>query len=162
MSRGWTADRLCNTGPCNSVLSMVPARPHTTPAGCCPRKPELGARELLSRDQAGDLAGLFKLLGNDTRLRLLHALAKSGELCVTELARTVEMKPQAVSNQLQRLVDRRVLGTRRSGNNVYYQVIDPCVTSLLDYGLCLVEDSQARLAAGGRPTHRRVTAELRS
>ena len=115
---------------------------------CCPPRPELGERPLLSLDEAGELARLFKLLGNDTRLRLLHALTKAGELCVTELARVVDMKPQAVSNQLQRLVDRKVLGARRNGNNIHYRVIDPCVTSLLDYGLCLVEDSEGRLAEG--------------
>jgi DNA-binding transcriptional ArsR family regulator len=48
------------------------------------------------------------------------------------------MTPQAVSNQLQRLVDRRILAARRQGNNVFYRVVDPCVTSLLELGLCLV------------------------
>lgn len=81
---------------------------------------------------------------------------------MTELAHAVEMKPQAVSNQLQRLVERRVLGARRSGNNIYYQVMDPCVTSLLDYGLCLVEDSEARVAAGNGKSPVGATAELRS
>ena len=138
------------------------AHQQPTPATCCPPKPELAERELLSRVQAGELAGLFKLLGNDTRMRLLHALAKAGELCVTELAQAVEMKPQAVSNQLQRLVDRKVLGARRSGNNIYYQVVDPCVTSLLDYGLCLVEDSEGRLAEGNGSGSVDTAAELRS
>jgi len=114
---------------------------------CCSPKPGLGARALLSVDRAGELAGLFKLLGNDTRLRLLHALVKADELCVTELAHAVDMRTQAVSNQLQRLVDRRVLGARRDGINVYYRIIDPCVPSLLDYGLCLAEDSEERLTA---------------
>ncbi|MCA9627082.1 MAG: helix-turn-helix transcriptional regulator [Myxococcales bacterium] len=142
---------------------MAQQRPTTTAAAsCCPPKPKLGDRELLSSDQAGELAGLFKLLGNDTRVRLLHALVKSGELCVTELAEAVEMKPQAVSNQLQRLVDRRVLGARRSGNNIYYQVVDPCVTSLLDYGLCLVEDSEGRLAEGNGSGRVGAASELRS
>jgi DNA-binding transcriptional ArsR family regulator len=140
------------------------SRPQRTPpeADCCPPKPELGDRELLSHDQAGEVAGLFKLLGNDTRLRLLHALTKAGELCVSELAKAVEMKPQAVSNQLQRLVDRKVLGARRNGNNIYYQVVDPCVTTLLDYGLCLAEDSEARLAEGNGRGRTSVPTELRS
>jgi len=70
---------------------------------------------------------------------LLHALVREGELCVTGLATAVDMKPQAVSNQLQRLVDRGILGSRRDGNNVYYRIVDPCVPILLDRGLCLVE-----------------------
>lgn len=94
---------------------------------------------LLTIEQAADLARLFKIFGNPTRLRLLHALVRSGELCVTELADAVEMKPQAVSNQLQRLVDRGILAARRVGNNVYYRVVDPCVQVLLERGLCLIE-----------------------
>jgi DNA-binding transcriptional ArsR family regulator len=94
---------------------------------------------LLSFDQATSLAHLFKVFANPTRLRLLHALVRADELCVTELADTVEMKPQAVSNQLQRLVDRGILASRREGNNVYYQVVDPCVQVLLERGLCLIE-----------------------
>ena len=39
---------------------------------CCPPKPELGARALITHLQAADLGGLFKVLANDTRLRLLH------------------------------------------------------------------------------------------
>jgi DNA-binding transcriptional ArsR family regulator len=88
--------------------------------------------------------GVFKVLANDTRLRLLHALVRSGELCVTELAAAVAMKPQAVSNQLQRLVDRGILGSRRRGTSILYRIVDPCITSLLDLGLCLTEDAETR------------------
>lgn len=87
---------------------------------------------------------LFKILANDTRVSLLHALACAGELCVTELAETVGMKPQAVSNQLQRLVDRGMLAQRREGNHIRYRIVDPCVTDLLDRGLCLLEDARVR------------------
>lgn len=111
----------------------------------CPPKAALRHRRLISPAQAGQLAGLFKMLASDTRLRLLHALARAGELCVTDLAQAVDMKPQAVSNQLQRLVDRGILGARRNGNNVLYRIVDPCVTMLLDQGLCLSEDARERL-----------------
>ena len=98
----------------------------------------------MSSVQAMELVTVFKVLANDTRLRLIHALVRSGEMCVTELAEAVAMKPQAVSNQLQRLVDQGILTSRRNGNNVHYRLIDPCVISLLDHGLCLSEDSQER------------------
>jgi DNA-binding transcriptional ArsR family regulator len=87
---------------------------------------------------------LFKVLANDTRLRLLHSLARAGELCVSDLAEAIGMKPQAVSNQLQRLADRGILGSRRQGTSIHYRIVDPCVTSLLDLGLCLAEDSETR------------------
>ncbi len=99
-----------------------------------------GASPILSLSRAGELMGLFKVLANDTRLRLLHALVCHGELCVSGLADVLGMKPQAVSNQLQRLLDRRILATRRQGNSVYYRIVNPCVTDLLDRGLCLVEE----------------------
>ena len=90
------------------------------------------------------MVGLFKVLANDSRLRLLHALERAGELCVNDLAEEVGMRPQAVSNQLQRLLDRRILAARRQGNNVFYRVADPCIPSLLDLGLCLIEEEPGR------------------
>jgi DNA-binding transcriptional ArsR family regulator len=97
------------------------------------------AGPLLTPGWAVELMSLFKVLANDTRLRLLHALVSHGELCVSELADVLGMKPQAVSNQLQRLLDRGILAWRRQGNNVYYRIVNPCVTDLLERGLCLVE-----------------------
>lgn len=110
----------------------------------CDPKPKLEDRALLHPPQAEELADLFKVLGNGTRLRLLHALVRSGEHCVMELADAVGMKPQAVSNQLRRLVDRGVLGSRRNGINIYYRLVDPCIRELIDRGLCLSEDSKTR------------------
>jgi DNA-binding transcriptional ArsR family regulator len=90
------------------------------------------------------LKGLFKVLANEHRLRLLHALERSGELCVSELADAVGMSPQAVSGQLQRLVDRGIVSSRRDGNFVHYRIVDPCVTGLMDLGICLVEEDEGR------------------
>jgi DNA-binding transcriptional ArsR family regulator len=107
-------------------------------------KPALAERPLISLEQAAEVVGLFKVLANDSRLRLLHALERAGELCVNDLAEEVGMRPQAVSNQLQRLLDRRILAARRHGNNVFYRVADPCIPSLLDLGLCLIEEEPSR------------------
>lgn len=111
---------------------------------CCSPKPALRDRPLITPEQAVELMGVFKVLANDTRLRLLHALARADELCVSALAEALAMTPQAVSNQLQRLVDRAILGSRRNGNNIYYRIVDPCVPDLLDRGLCLAEDAAER------------------
>lgn len=107
-------------------------------------KPLLKDRALLSSEQAIALTAVFKILANDTRLRLLHALVREGEMGVMELADLLAMKPQAISNQLTRLADRGILGYRRNGNNIYYRIVDPCVIELLDHGLCLSEDAKAR------------------
>ena len=103
--------------------------------------PNLKARRLLTPIQAGGLAAVFKVLANDTRLRLLHALVRADELCVTDLAAAVGMKPQAVSNQLQRLSDLGILASRREGNNVCYRLVDLCVSGLLTQGWCLMEEA---------------------
>jgi DNA-binding transcriptional ArsR family regulator len=89
--------------------------------------------------EATRLEHLFKVLANDTRLLLLHALVREGELTVTQLADTVGMRVAAVSNQLQRLVDKGVLGSRRDGNRIWYRISDPCVVGLIDLAWCLVE-----------------------
>jgi ArsR family transcriptional regulator, lead/cadmium/zinc/bismuth-responsive transcriptional repressor len=104
-----------------------------------PGVPQLSERPLIAPDQAAEVADLFKVLASDTRLRLLHAIARGGEVRAGELAAAVGMTQQAVSNQLQRLVDRRICATRRAGTAILYRIIDPCVVSLLNYGVCLAE-----------------------
>ena len=108
----------------------------------CQSKAPPEDRPLISMDQALELEGLFKVFCNSTRLRIIHALVRKGELSVTQLAETIEMKPQAVSNQLRRLADRGLLASKRNGNNVHYRIVDPCVTILLVHGICLIEDSK--------------------
>ena len=103
----------------------------------------------MTERDALEMAAAFKMLANGTRLRLLHALVKSGELCVGDLANAVEMKQQAVSNQLQRMSDRGIVEARRDGLQMVYRIVDPCVIDLLDRGWCLTEDAAGRVA--GRP-----------
>jgi DNA-binding transcriptional ArsR family regulator len=83
-------------------------------------------------------------LANDTRLRLLHAMVRADELCVPDLAASLGMKPQAVSNPLQRLSELGILASRRDGNSICHRVVDLCVRSLLDQGLCLMEEVSDR------------------
>ncbi|SFO36216.1 DNA-binding transcriptional regulator, ArsR family [Actinomadura madurae] len=96
---------------------------------------------MLTPLQASQLVVLFKVLGNDTRLRLLHALHRGGEVPVGELAEQVGMRPQAISNQLQRLTDRGMVAARRDGNRIFYSIADPCIPAVLDLALCLTEET---------------------
>lgn len=118
------------------------ARKHSLPH--CAAKPYLTARPLLSMQASRDLEGIFKTLANSTRLRILHALIRAEELCVSDLAGELGMKPQAISNQLQRFSDRGILEARRDGLQIYYRISDPCVLSLLDQAWCLKEDTHLR------------------
>jgi DNA-binding transcriptional ArsR family regulator len=114
---------------------------------CRSARPALKDRPLLSFVEAVKVMALFKVLANDTRIRLLHHLVRSGEATVTDIGKTLGMKPQAVSNQLVRLSDTGMLASRRDGNNVFYRVVNGCVSPLLDLGLCLMED-EGKAAVG--------------
>ena len=116
--------------------------------GPCRTQPSLKDRPLITPIQAGGLAAVFKVLANDTRLRLLHALARADEMRVTDLAAAVGMRPQAVSNQLQRLLDLGILVSRRDGNSIHYQLVDLCVRTVLEQGWCLMEEASERSLRG--------------
>ncbi len=103
----------------------------------CPPLPPMAERPVLSPEQAAQLEGVFKVLANATRLRMLHALIREPDLSVSALAGAIDMKPQAVSNQLRRLVDRGIVAPRRDGSNIRYRVVDACTVGLLEQGFCL-------------------------
>lgn len=70
----------------------------------------------------------FALLAGETRLRILHLLGETGELCVCDLATILEMTPAAVSQHLSRLRSGRMVGSRRDGMTIYYRLaetVDP-------------------------------------
>lgn len=112
---------------------------------CCAHELVFPDESPLSDKDASDLEDLFKILANDTRLKLLHHLALAREICVCDLAGSLGMKPQAVSNQLKRLSDRGIVSTRRSGNNIYYRVVDTCILDLLHKAVCLLRDSKGEM-----------------
>lgn len=127
-------------------MKPVEAKPNTDNG----KRPSLKDRAPMTPIQAGGLAAVFKVLANDTRLRLLHALIRADEMCVTDLAAAVGMKPQAVSNQLQRLSDLGILSSRRDGNNIFYRLVDLCVSGLLEQGWCLMDESSGRARVTAR------------
>ena len=98
----------------------------------------LSQRPLLEKPELGELASLFRLLSNESRLRILHVLARGGEVGVSAIAEEIGMSPQAVSNQLQRMADRLFVASRRDGNHIYYRLVDPCVGGVMELGLCLL------------------------
>ncbi|MGC8627698.1 MAG: ArsR/SmtB family transcription factor [Acidimicrobiales bacterium] len=124
-------------------LIEIPELVQTITAACDANRPRLAERPLVPPRLAARTARLFKVLANDTRLRLLHELVRTKESNVTELSAAAGLPPQAVSNQLQRLVDQGVVASRREGNFVYYHLADPCTAALLDLGLCMAEMLEA-------------------
>ena len=118
--------------------------PKRDPVPPCPAKAGLRQRPPITHERALALEALFGVLANDTRLRLLHEIARRDEAYTTELADALGLKPQAVSNQLQRLQDKGIVAGRREGNTVHYRIVDDCVTILLERGLCLIEEAAKR------------------
>ena len=90
--------------------------------------------QLLSTDEAIDLASLFKLFGDGTRVRILQAL-RVHELCVCDLACLLGMTKSAISHQLKALRLSNLVKFRREGQNVFYSLADEHVESILDLGL---------------------------
>lgn len=88
------------------------------------------------------LADTFRVLGDPTRVRLLHALA-AGELCVSDIAAAVGISESAASHQLRLLRSMRLVRPRRAGRLVYYAVDDHHILELLQQALTHVQE-QAR------------------
>ncbi len=79
-------------------------------------------------------AELFKVLGDTTRLRILHALM-GGEMCVWEIAEAMGMGQSAISHQLRILRQTRLVRFRKEGKVVYYSLNDDHVVTLLCQGV---------------------------
>lgn len=85
--------------------------------------------------QVDDLAAIFKLLGDPTRLRILASLAEHGSLCVHELTAELGVRQPAVSQQLRMLRAARLVRGRRDGREIHYTLDDEHVLGLLSEGL---------------------------
>ncbi len=81
------------------------------------------------------LSRLFSAFADPTRLRLLHALTVTRELCVCDLAVIAGLSVSAVSHQLRLLRDRDLVRARRDGRMVYYSLADQHVISLMADGI---------------------------
>ena len=91
-------------------------------------------KKSLSGDTIEDLSRLYSALSDPTRLRILHALTVTKELCVCDLAVIADLSVSAVSHQLRLLRDRNLVRARRDGRMVYYSLADDHVHDLLAIG----------------------------
>lgn len=89
---------------------------------------------LAAMPPAAEVAGLFALLADPTRLRLVAALA-SGELCVCDLAAATGINRTTVSHQLRTLREGRIVRSRREGRIIFYALDDNHVRELLAMGI---------------------------
>lgn len=93
----------------------------------------LAKSEMLSDDAVHQLAEIFKILGDATRIKILHALSKR-ELCVCDIAAVVQMGQSAVSHQLRLLRGSRLVKYHKEGKMVWYALDDDHIAALLAQG----------------------------
>jgi DNA-binding transcriptional ArsR family regulator len=99
-----------------------------------PERVDMARREASPDDELQQLALIYKVLGDPSRLKIVMALRRE-EMCVCDLAALSGISESAVSHQLRRLKDLALVKARRNGQVVYYSLEDKHVVLLLDIGL---------------------------
>ncbi|MDL2310549.1 metalloregulator ArsR/SmtB family transcription factor [Peptostreptococcaceae bacterium OttesenSCG-928-C18] len=97
------------------------------------------AEKLPIEENIYDLADFYKLFSDSTRLKILIALGVN-ELCVTDLAKVLEMGQSAISHQLRILKQGRLVRNRREGKVIYYQLDDEHIKEIINSGLEHIEE----------------------
>lgn len=81
-----------------------------------------------------DLAELFKIFGDSTRIKILYVLLES-EMCVCHIAQLLGMTQSAISHQLRALKQSKLVKYRREGKTVFYSLADDHVHTILAQGI---------------------------
>ena len=85
-------------------------------------------------DELCDLAEIFKVFGDSTRIKILYVLFES-EMCVCDIAQLLNMNQSAISHQLRILKQNRLVKSRREGKAVFYSLADGHVRTIINQGL---------------------------
>lgn len=86
-----------------------------------------------------DLAELFKVFGDSTRIKILYALSE-GELCVGDIAQILNLSQSSVSHQLRILKNSKLVRFRRDGKVIFYSLDDDHVRNIINMGMEHVEE----------------------
>ncbi len=89
---------------------------------------------MYNEDTLYDLAELFKIFGDSSRIRILYSLF-DGERSVSELSEGLQMTQSAVSHQLRILKGSKLVRARREGKNIFYSLADEHVRTIMGQGL---------------------------
>ena len=85
-------------------------------------------------DELYDLAEIFKVFGDSTRIKILYVLFEQ-EMCVCDIAQLLNMNQSAISHQLRILKQNRLVKNRREGKAVFYSLADSHVKTILSQGM---------------------------
>ena len=96
-------------------------------------------KHILSDDKIFDLAELFKVFGDSTRMKIISALLEE-ELCVCDIAMIINSTQSAVSHQLRVLKQAKLVTYRKSGKVVYYALADDHVRQIFEKGCEHIEE----------------------
>lgn len=97
------------------------------------------AVEMPNEDLLFDVAELFKVFGDSTRVRILSALANA-EMCVCDICTVLNMTKSAVSHQLRVLRQAKLVKNKRNGKEVFYSLDDDHVLSIINIALQHVKE----------------------
>lgn len=94
---------------------------------------EVVSQKMPDEDELYDLAELFKVFGDSTRIRILYVLFEA-EVCVCDLAQALNMTQSAISHQLKILKQNKLVKSRREGKSVFYSLADNHVRTIIAQG----------------------------
>lgn len=89
---------------------------------------------MISEDETARLSEVFKVLGDPTRIRIIHALANC-EMCVCDIAEALDMTQSAISHQLRLLRALKLVKFRKEGKTVIYSLDDDHILQLFNQGM---------------------------
>lgn len=92
-----------------------------------------------AEDKLYDLAELFKVFGDSTRIRILFVLFEA-EVCVCDLAEALNMTQSAISHQLKILKQNKLVKNRREGKSIFYSLADGHVRTIIAQGIEHIEE----------------------
>lgn len=95
--------------------------------------------EMPAEERLYDLAELFKVFGDTTRVKILYALF-AAEMCVCDIAALLNMTQSAISHQLRVLKQSRLVKFRRQGKVIYYSLDDEHIKQIFDQGLLHINE----------------------
>lgn len=94
----------------------------------------LAKKNMLEEKTVQDLAEMFKVFGEPSRIKILHTLSQQ-EMCVCDLAEALNMNQSAISHQLRLLRNAKLVKFRKEGKEAWYSLDDDHVITLLCQGL---------------------------
>mgnify|MGYP000488277241 FL=1 len=100
---------------------------------------KVGNETMPDENELYDLAELFKVFGDSTRIRILYVLFEA-EVCVCDLAQALNMTQSAISHQLRILKQNKLVKNRREGKSIFYSLADDHVRSIIAQGREHIEE----------------------